>query len=179
MKTTKKKSQIEIKVLAVNTLHKYSKKILQYEIEKLKALQGLDIWKVDGSLKQKYMYEALPEMKGKLPDGTWYSVTYWHNMSAGEYGIKVKVCVNGGSHEDRTAFCMYDEQSFYPFKIQDGKLLLKEDFSYTWLDVVYNVADLQKKAAKIKALAELYEKERDKIYYDFHSALGIERLTRA
>lgn len=179
MKTTKKKSQIEIKVLAVNTLRRWSKNILHYEIPKLKALEGIECFKIDWSFKSKYAYDKHPEINGQMPDGTWYNVTYWHEHSGNEYGIRVKLCLNGGSYDDRTYFCIYDEQSFFPFVIKEGKLISKPDYSYTWINKMFKVSDLEKAAAKVHALAERYERECDKVHYEFHSVLNIQRLTRA
>ena len=49
-----KKTQAEIKVLAINTLYEYAEKYINHERQRLTAFIGMDIFKVDGSFKQKY-----------------------------------------------------------------------------------------------------------------------------
>lgn len=176
MKTTKKKSQLEVKVLAVNLWQKYAKQILAHELAQLKKLEGLDIFKTDGSLKQKYMYPKLEEMKGTLPDGTFYSITYLSTISGNEYGFEICCQINGGSYDDRTYFCLYERERVFPYDLKDGKLI-RNTRTYRWLDKMHSVSALQKQADKVKALGNKYNRERDKINYQFTDVLGVERLT--
>ena len=49
-----KKTSAEIKALAINTLYEYAEKYIKHETERLIPFIGLDVFKVDGSFKQKY-----------------------------------------------------------------------------------------------------------------------------
>lgn len=178
MKTTKKKSQLEIKVLGVNLWQKYAKQILAHELKYLDKLQGLDIFKTDGSLKQKYQYPKLEGMEGNLPDGTFYRVTYFSQISGNEYGFEITCQINGGSYEEKTYFCLYEKNRLYPYDVKEGKLI-RNTRTYKWLDKMHDVAVLQAKADKVKKLGERYTRERDKIDYQFTDVLGVDRLTRS
>lgn len=178
MKAKKEFTQLELKVLAVNTLQLHAKRILDYEIEQLTKLVGIDCFKVDGSLKQKYMYPNLKRISEKFGKN-WLTVDYWSDKTEYDYRIHVKICINGGSYDvsPSTAFCIYQDESYYPFDIKDGKLKAKTN-DYSFLNEVFSVEKLEVLSDKVKEIATQYEKMRDKIDYRFHGVLNIERLTR-
>ena len=122
-----KKTQAEIKVLAINTLYEYAEKYINHERQRLTAFIGMDIFKVDGSFKQKYDSPKLSD-KLQMSDGTWVDAHYWFTHYTNSFEIHVKICINGGSYDIKpvTAFCQYEEQTFTLFNKVDGKLIETE-----------------------------------------------------
>lgn len=187
-----KKSAIVIKVMALNLLNQYSQLICDYERKFYAQFIGMDIFKVDGSLKAKYTHDKLDDnFKGTLPDGTFFSVMYWFDNSYHSFKIHVKICINGGSYETKpnTAFCQYEEKCIYAFDVEainnplKGmgytfnalKEVEKPDFDYS---TRYDADALLLIAADIKAAAKAYEAIEDKMPHYFREVLGIERLAR-
>ena len=75
--TQTKKTQLEIKVLSINTINEYALKCIEHELKFYSQFIGLDIFKVDGSIKQKYLHEKI-SFEGKLKDGTYFNnVLIW------------------------------------------------------------------------------------------------------
>ena len=173
-----KKTQAEIKVLAINTLYEYAKKYVNHEKIRLDAFIGLDIFKVDGSFKQKYDSPKLSDTL-TLPDGTFVNAHYWFKHYSTDFGICVKICVNGGSYDvqPNTAFCQYEEQYFSLFNKVDGKLTATE-IDREYLNTRYDVAQLTAIATNIKEAAKVYEAEADKMPYLFRDTFYLSRLTR-
>lgn len=173
-----KKTQAEIKVLAINTLYEYAKKYVNHEKTRLDAFIGLDIFKVDGSFKQKYDSPKLSDTL-TLPDGTFVNAHYWFKHYSTDFGICVKICINGGSYDVKptTAFCQYEEQYFSLFNKVDGKLTATE-IDREYLNTRYDVAQLTAIATTIKEAAKVYEAEADKMPYLFRDTFYLSRLTR-
>ena len=173
-----KKTQAEIKVLAINTLYEYAQKYVNHEKTRLDAFIGLDIFKVDGSFKQKYDSLKLSDTL-TLPDGTFVNAHYWFKHYSNDFGIYVKICVNGGSYDvqPNTAFCQYEEQYFSLFNKVDGKLVATE-IDREYLNTRYDVAQLTAIATTIKEAAKVYEAEADKMPYLFRDTFYLSRLTR-
>jgi len=172
-----KKTQAEIKVMAINTLYEYAEKYILHEMDRISAFIGLDIFKVDGSFKAKYDAPKLSD-KLQLPDGTFVNAHYWFNQYTNGFDINVKICINGGSYDVKpvTAFCQYEQQSFTIFNKNEGRLIdTKKDFSY--LKKRYNVNELQTIANDIKDAAKVYESEYDKMPYIFSDTFGVKRLS--
>ncbi len=175
-----KKSQIEIKVLAVNTLHKYLLEFYAHEKSFYSQFVGQDIFKADGSVKKKFEHERL-SFSGFMEDGTHYDAHYWLSLAHGYFDINVKICVNGGSYDVKpvTAFCQYENQSITLFKVIDGKLTVSEnETDLSGFLITYKAEDLEKLALSIKEAARVYELESNKMPYIFKQVLGIERLSR-
>ncbi len=177
--TTQKKSNVEIKVLAVNTLYEYAEKYILHEYNRLKPLIGLDIFKVDGSFKAKYDAPKLSD-KLQLADGTWVNAHYWFNNNKYGFDIHVKICVNGGSYDvtPTTAFCQYQEQSFTLFEKDENGRIKETNTDRQWLKKRYDVAELNAISAEIKQAAKEYEKTYDKMPHLFKDVYYIERLSR-
>lgn len=175
---TTKKTQAEIKVLAINTLYEYAQKYINHEKERLTPFIGLDVFKVDGSFKQKYDSPKLSD-KLQLADGTWVDAHYWFKHYSTDFGICVKICVNGGSYDVKptTAFCQYEEQYFSLFNKVDGKLVATE-IDRDYLNTRYDVAQLTSIANTIKEAAKVYEAAADKMPYIFRDTFYLDRLTR-
>lgn len=173
-----KKTQAEIKVLAINTLYEYAQKYVNHEKTRLDAFIGLDIFKVDGSFKQKYDSPKLSDTL-TLSDGTHVTAHYWFKHYSTDFGICVKICINGGSYDVKptTAFCQYEEQYFSLFNKVDGKLTATE-IDREYLNTRYDVAQLTAIATNIKEAAKVYEAEADKMPYLFRDTFYLSRLTR-
>lgn len=171
-----KKTALEIKVMAVNLLREYAKQFIAYELEHFNQFIGVDIFKVDGSIKAKYDHEKLTVEK-RLPDGTWLTIHYWFKKYNTSLDMQIKLCINGGKHEDNTAFTHYENLSATMYNLDDNTLQ-PADVDRSYLDIRYNEKDLTEQAAKIKAAAEKYRAELDKMPYDFREIFYIERLVR-
>lgn len=177
--TQLKKSNKEIKVISINTLYEFAKQIFNYEKEHFSKFLGVNIFKVDGSLKAKFEHPRMI-VKGHLTDGTYYEVTYYFTSSYNRFDIKITSCINGGSWDVRptTAFCEYNDLTLTMFKTDnEGKLIeTPEDIDY--LDTRFNLDELKAIAEKIKEKAKEYEYEASKMNYIFRSVFDIERLCR-
>jgi len=175
---TVKKSNEEVKVLAINCLEEWAEKFFNYEKEFFSTLVGVDPFKNDGTLKKKYEHEK-QTFRGKLTDGSFLDVHYWYEHSRNELGMKVKICVNGGSYDVRpsTAFCQYEEKYLTLYKTDNGVLI---DTGPTPEHVAkkYDVLELKKIAEEIKEAAKMYESVANKMPYRFREVFYIERLTR-
>ena len=175
--TTTKKSNKEVKVLAINTLNEWAEVFYKYEKEHFSKFIGIDIFKVDGSIKQKYDHEK-QSFKGQLLDGTWVDVHYWFTKRYNSFDINIKLCVNGGSYDVKptTAFCQYEEMSLTLFNTVDNKLVeTSEDISH--LSTRYNLDELVKIAAEIEQAKIVYERAEYKMPYRFKDVFYIGRIT--
>lgn len=170
-----KKTAAEVKALAINTLYEYAEKYINHEKQRLSAFIGLDVFKVDGSFKQKYDSAKLSDSL-KLSDGTFVSADYWFKHYSSTFDICVKICVHGGNYEDKTYFCEYQEQSFTLFNKVDSKLVAT-DIDREWLKNRFDAAKLQAIADKIKEAAKVYDAELEKMPYQFRNTFWLQRLT--
>lgn len=173
--TPVKKSQAEIKCLAINTLYEYAEKYINHERERLLPFVGLDIFKVDGSFKQKYDSPKLSD-RLQLADGTFIDAHYWFTHYTHGFDIHVKICIHGGKYEDKTYFCEYQEQSFTLFNKEDNKLL-DTPMDRSWLKKRFDANVLKAIADKIKEAAKVYDAELEKMPYQFRNTFGLKRLT--
>ncbi len=175
-----KKSNVEVKVLAINTLYKYALLTIEQEINHFKKFIGIDIFKVDGSIKQKYINPDSKVFEGKLEDGTYYHVHSWYKVGYGCFDLCVKICINGGSYDVKptTAFCQYEEVRTTMFDLVEGSKLKETNTDRSYLQTVYNVEDLTRKAENVKNAAKVYETAQNSMPYIFRDVFYIERLTR-
>jgi len=170
-----KKSNLEVKILAINTLNEYAKKCFEYEKEHFSQFIGKNIFKVDGSIKQKFEHEKL-YFKGNLPDGTFFDVHYWFTSSY-SFDICIKICVNGGSWDvhPHTAFCQYETDKLELFALTKEKELkesTREGSNFTQ----YNIDDIIKGAKIIEEAKQNYEKALEHVPYIFRDVLYIKRI---
>lgn len=175
-----KKSQKEIKVLAINTLYEYAQQFLSYEKDHFKQFLGKNIFKVDGSVMAKYQHERM-SINTQLSDGTHVSANYWFE-SRYSFDIVVKICVNGGSYDVQpvTAFTQYEQMTITIFDIdkKDGSICEARQQEYEWLNKRFTVEQLQQQAAEVQEIAKQYESASNAFPYLFKQTFDIERLTR-
>lgn len=173
-----KKTNLEVRLLAVNTLNKYAKFILDHEVNHFSKFVGQDILTVNLKLKKKFEHESLPEFSGFMDDGTHFSVNYWIEFTRYSFSIHIKSCVNGGSYEDRTYFCQYYEDTFYPFSFDNGLGILKltGNWNSDRINAVFNESDLLSMAQEVIELEKMYDKKTANIPYQFREVLNIRKL---
>ena len=178
-KSPVKKSNVEVKVLAVNTLYEWAEKFYQYEKQHFQQFVGKAIFKADGSIKSKYEHQKISH-EGRLADGTYVHAHYWFTSRYNSFDIHVKICVNGGSYDDKpsTAFCQYEERAIELFKINEAGELVENSNDIEWLKKRYDVAELTAIANDVKEAAKVYEAAHEKMPYIFQEVFYIERLTR-
>lgn len=172
-----KKSNVEVKVLSMNTLYKYAKMIIDYERKHFSQFAGINIFKVDGSIKQKYDHDKLT-FDGSLEDGTHFNISY-HFSTKYSFDANIRVCINGGKYEPKpsTYFCQYDSLITTLFQLEDN-IILPTERDYSYLDTVFSVESLTNIAKEIEQAAKLYEIAANKMPHQFNEVFYIKRLTR-
>ena len=171
-----KKTDLEIRLMAVNVLNKYAKNILDHEVNHFKKFIGQDILTVNMKFKKKFEHESLEEFKGFLEDGTHFSVTYYIECTKYSFRISIKSCVNGGNYENNTYFCQYFEDSFYPFNFKNEILVDNENEKSERINNVYNISELLNMAEEVKQIEKLYLDKVNKIPHVFQQVLDIRKL---
>ncbi len=181
-------TNLEKKVLSINTLYQYAEKCIEYEMNHFKQFIGKDIFKVDGSVKAKYAHEKI-SFDGKMDDGTFYHVHYWFELNFNYFDLHIKSCINGGSYDVKpsTAFCIYEETTYTMFNVKKSepdelgytKQLLAENTERFNNDysIRYNADTVIEQANEVEKLAETYRNEYDKIPYYFRDVLHVKRLS--
>lgn len=171
-----KKTPLQVKIQALNMLNEYSEKYFALATEHFYKFLGVDIFRVDGSIKQKYVL-TLPTFEGKLPDGTFFNIHAWTKNTGYVLELNIKLCINGGSHDEKpsTAFCQYENAYFDICVVRDGKLAERErqpnDFSLR-----YEEGDILTKAAEAEEAAKVYKNKLDKVPYQFRDILWLKNL---
>lgn len=171
-----KKSQLEIKVFALNTLNVYAEKVIKAEKEKFAKFIGKDIFKVNGDLKEKYNLEKESFIKEKQGD-YFVDIHYWRDLSYKNFSVRFKICVNGGSYDVKpaTAFCHYEEINETIYQIDKENLLIENSNTPREFKT-YNEAEILKAANECKKAAEIYEKALNKVDYQFRDIVGCKGL---
>lgn len=113
MKTlTKKRGSLSIQIEGQNELNSYAKKVLTEVLPELKKLIGQKILLADGNKSKKFIIPShgSEDTKG---ENKHIGRQYWFDFGNPSTWIKVKICINGGSYGDNTAYCVYFEKSIY------------------------------------------------------------------
>ena len=173
-----KKTALQIKIQALNMLNSYAQAYFEQATKHFEQFIGVEPYKVDGSLKAKYVLKFEPA-EGNTVDGTHYHVHAW--MKERTYGLdlEVKICISGGSYDDKpaTAFCQYESLSLMICIVKDGKLAARDIENYDF-SVQYNEQQILNAAEEVKKAAERYEQALMTVPHYFRDILYIERLTR-
>jgi hypothetical protein len=171
-----KKSSAEVKCLSLNTLYQYAKEFYEYEKAHFSQFIGKNIFKVDGSFKQKYEHDRMTA-KGQLPDGTFYGVHYWFEYSYHTLKMRVKSCINGGTYDDKTYFCQYDDLTIYIFDTNDNNELQETQPDISYLDKRYNAEELTEISKQIELAALAYDLELSRMPHQFRQVFHLKRLS--
>ena len=164
MNTITKKSSLTIAVEGINKRNEYAISVLKESLPEMEKLIGQKVLLSGGLKSAKF---TLKNGNIEKQEGGQHE-SYSHFFDVGEYSIwlKVKICLNGGSYEDRTAYCNYFEQSYYIGEVKNQILTKVEtleakikDYQLTTVinefDVLYLVGKYkqeQEQADKTKAL---------------------------
>lgn len=166
---------LDQKVRAINTFNEYAEKLYNQAKEFFAPLEGTYPFKVDGSLLKKYSDFKLETYEGKLPNGDHYNVHGWIKVSYGYVDLNVKLCLHGGSYDDKTYFCIYEGNSFVICKVENGRLVRRDtddpDFSTR-----YDTKTIEDAAEEVKKYAAMYDEELEKVPYQFRDVLYLQRL---
>lgn len=157
--------KLEYNILASNILSRAVKEIVNYEMLHFDKFIGMDIFKVDGELKKKFEHDKIT-IKPKTRDGVFVHVTYYLEYKYRELNAKINVTVygNGFNADDSACTTLY--------KTENG-LLVKADTDRSYLDIIYNLEDLQKQADEIKEAEKVYNKLAEKFPYKFRHLFNI------
>ena len=171
---------LEIKILALNELSKAAKKEVSEYLYHYDKFVGLDIFKVDGSVAKKYKKESTHVNK-KLSDGSNLSISAWSKKFSNHFGVRVKICVNGGSYEETpsTAFCQYEDKFYSLYDLKNNELAKPEIGVFNRHSFpIFKAEKLLRMSNKAKKAAEKYRGLAKDIPYEFMDVLNVERLTR-
>lgn len=172
-----KKTPLQIKTQALNLLNEYSAQYFTAATDHFYRFLGVNPFKVDGTLKEKYKIHMEP-IKGRTQDDTYFDVHAWIVKGYSSLDMRVKICISGGSYEVRpnTAFTQYEEATFEICEHRDGILSERTrqapDFTKR-----YQEGEILKAAEEAKKAAEAYRKAHEKVPYQFRDILQIKYLT--
>lgn len=177
-----KKTDLQIKLLAIATLNCYATKFVQEVEQHLQPHIGKDIFKVDGSLKQKYSFEksSYDGFEGEGENKFHYSAHYWIEVRHNRVTVETKICVNGGSYDVRpsTAYTQYETSSFKLFRIDEtGKLMESPNKCSLDKYLTDYTEDVIKEAAeKVNQAKQAYMKAVEKVPYPFRDVMNIKSI---
>ena len=164
-------TKLEIKTIAINELNKYCDIVYKTESDYFKNLIGQCVQKTDNSLLKKHKRELLSIKEKK--EGYYLTVQSYYDCSYYSLDIKVRVCFHGGSYEDNTYFCIYEEQNVNIDTIVNDKLQGK---SFYVSQPIYNVSELLEQQKEATKYLSLYKEALSKIPYQFHGLLNLKSL---
>ena len=118
---TTKKSSLTIAVEGINKRNEYSIKVLSESLPAMEKLIGQKILLADGSESAKFTLKS--GSIEKKEGGQHESYQHYYDVSEFSVWLKVRICLNGGSYEDRTAYTNYFEQSYYVGKVSNQILI--------------------------------------------------------
>ena len=157
-------TQLINKVRSLNNHYKAVEAIVKYETEYFTPIQTnpADLFKVDGSLKKKYKHERLEYKKEE--NGFHILSTYYLKLShSGEHLlVNIRTCTSGGSYEDRTYTCIYEEST-----VEIGK---------EYNSILLSVEDIEKQLEAVEKAKQEYKKVADAIPYEIRECLRIKSI---
>lgn len=180
--TTNKATALQTQILCINTMYQHCKMIIDYEVGALKQHIGKAIFKQDGSFKMKYDHARLTIEKQKVNVygfDFWIDTHYYHNVRYGCYEITVITTVTGGGYDRNGVNCNHSQQrqSFDLFKLdKDGILTGQDEKDISFIDKVYNEADILAAAENVKEAAKQYESAISAVPHYFRDTLYLNRL---
>jgi hypothetical protein len=165
------------KVDAVNYLYEYIPQIVAEAKRQLDPHIGKPIFRADGSWRKSVNWNP-EEIKKQLPNGDWLSVTYYiyKPFSMSDYlNLCIKVCLNGGKYENRTAFTIYEETAIEIYKLDKEDNIIETTIDLDQWNQRFNADDLVKQAEVVEVKHKELQAEIDKIHYRFRDSLYIPR----
>jgi hypothetical protein len=170
-------NKIEQKVRAINALNKYAAQVYEHEKKHFQQFEGLDIFKVNGEIKQKYQHDKMQPVEEKNEHGEHVSIHYYMEKNNYNLQFKVKICLNGGSYDvtPSTAFCLYEYKTLYIMNIESGVL---KPCGYVQDFEQYDADKLTKAAHEAHEAAKVYKEKADAVPHIFREILNVDRLTR-
>lgn len=124
----------------------------KYLNTKIETLQGFS---------KKFVINFLKPTPQPLDNGFAQNHGAYLTCSYGSLRLHVKLCFNGGKHENKTYYCQYFDRTYHLADIKDNVLTKVEN-----IDKVYSrkVIDFETEKAKLIEIEELTEKLRELKY---------------
>ena len=172
-----KKTPLQIKIQALNLLNEYSAQYFTAATDHFRRFLGVNPFKVDGTIKEKYKIRLEP-IKGRTQDDTYFDVHAWIVKGYSSLDIRVKICISGGSYDVKpsTAFTLYEDVTIEICEIRDD-ILCERTRQAPDFTTRYHEDDILKAAEEAKKAASEYRKAYDRVPYQFRDILQIKYLT--
>ena len=119
---------LNLRVHAANELNKVSKKELQSVLTQLEKYKGEKIYNIDNSLTKKTPVKHLKHIVKPFNRGHAITQSIYLKNTGHSLWLNITVCLNGGSYEDKTNYCIYLKKSFYLGKLDNNILVDVENF---------------------------------------------------
>ena len=183
--TTNHATSLQAKVLSINTLHEYTKFIVEHEKKGLNYLIGTNPLKVDGTFKAKIKHDKLNIESHKINKFgfEWFiSIQYYFECKHNYFTVNIRTCINGGGGDQNNVsrHCIYENQKVDLFKINSEGNFCENDrpIDFNNFKSDYNETELLSIKKEIHEAAENYREIAKKAPYLFNYVLNIERLVR-
>lgn len=165
-------------VEAVNFLYEYTPQIVKKVKSKLDAFIGKPLFKADGSWRKSVNWEY-ETIKKQLPNGDWLNVSYSVRkpFSMSDYlSLDIKICLNGGSYENRTAFTIYQETGVVLYNLDKEDNIIDVDIDLDQWNERFDADELVRQSEVINAKVKELESEISKVHYRFRDGLYIPHI---
>jgi hypothetical protein len=169
MNTATKPSILQICAIGMNELNKYILAHLPGIIASLVKVEGQPkLFLTDGS-RSKKLTEAVktPPQEQENVNGYFLTAQAYFDPSKYSFWVKFKICINGGSYDNNTAWCEYFEQSIYLCEITEQTITkvktideIVKDYS---VDTIYTSEQLAEQIKSFKGAKETASKLFNKI----------------
>lgn len=152
------------KVRSLNAHYEGIKAILAYETAYFKniTVQTSELFKVDGSLKKKYEHDRLVH---KINHNDYFTEsTYYLSLCRSGEGIliNVRTCTRGGSYENKTYSCIYEDD-----QVEIGKEYNKQPLK---------AEDIERNLLKIEEAKKQYQEAVKLVPYEIRGVLRIKNI---
>ncbi len=178
MSTINKATTLQTQVLAANLSNEHSKEIILAELEQLKKFVGYSIFKVDGSLKEKYKHD-LKSFDYKINQygfDFWVRTNAYIKVSYSKIEIKIMTTVSGGGYDKNGVNANHSSMNRI-FDLcnldKDGKITDFVEFDFPSLEIVHDVDQILEAAKKVEEAKKVYEQAINGVNYIFRDALYI------
>jgi hypothetical protein len=144
------KTSIETIIEGQNELKNLIKETLKNILPKLNDLGNKPIFKTDGSLRKntEFLKDSLLKYMG-------HPISYLFD-SYGTLSISFKICLTGGSFDDRTNFCEYFSQTIHLVDLNTKELM-----SFDQIVDYYNLNKVLGKETELKKVKDFEQKKEE------------------